>query len=175
MLVLQPTHDPQNLRCKRRASARPARRILSPVRFPPQTQPSFRTERADFFFPIRFLRMGRPAQREISLRCLHSESSIRRKRSPTRLAPHLTPTNPADSAASFPTPPPAAISPLPRDCPQSKPRAQPTHETPPAAYSADNPATSCRSRPPPSSHFWGRACRIHLVGAGLAPSAATTS
>src|SRR5580704_18829027 len=33
----------------------------------PTTQPSFRTERADFFFPIRFLRMGRPAQREISL------------------------------------------------------------------------------------------------------------
>src|ERR1700729_324196 len=44
--------------------------------------PSFRTEQADFFFPIRFLLapevfaggMGRPAQREISLR-----SSIQRK------------------------------------------------------------------------------------------------
>jgi len=34
--------------------------------------PSFRTEQADFLFPSRFLRMGRPAQREISLRfCRH--------------------------------------------------------------------------------------------------------
>ena len=32
--------------------------------------PSFRTEQADFFFPIRFLRMGRLAQREISPRSI---------------------------------------------------------------------------------------------------------
>ena len=53
--------------------------------------PSFRTEQADFFFPIRFLRMGRLAQREISLRSSiqrkppnHSETTARHPRNSSR-------------------------------------------------------------------------------------------
>src|SRR5260370_29403896 len=59
------------------------------------TQPSSRTEQADFFLPHSLLRMRRPAQREISL-LLHfaSDPSVSRCHKPPPLCPPSTPTSP---------------------------------------------------------------------------------